>query len=94
MLIKRLVHPRLLALDVLLVGATYVASYLIRLDPVFYDAYWSIILRTTPLVMVLAAISFATTGLYKSLPKYASLDTLISVARSSTVAVALSPRRL
>jgi O-antigen biosynthesis protein WbqV len=88
--IKRLVHPWGLALDVVLAGVTYVGAYLIRLDPVFYEAYWPIIFRTTPIVMALAGISFAATGLYRSLPKYASLDTLISIARSCTVAVALS----
>ena len=87
---KRLTHPRLLALDVLMAGVTYVGAYLVRLDPVFYELYWPIIFRTTPLVLALAGISFLATGLYKSLPKYASLDTLIAVARSCTVAVALS----
>ena len=88
--IKRLVHPRLLALDVLLAGVTYVCAYLIRLDPIFYDVYWPIIFKTTPLVVGLAGISFVATGLYRSLPKYASLDTLVSIARSCTVAVALA----
>ncbi len=88
--IKRLTHPRLLALDVLLAGVTYVGAYLIRLDPVFYELYWPIIFRTTPLVLAIAGISFLATGLYKSLPKYASLDTLIAVARSCIAAVALS----
>ena len=87
---RHLSTPWLLALDVLLAGLAYVLAYLIRLDPVFYELYWPTIIRTTPLVMALAGISFIATDLYKSLPKYASVDTLIAVARSSTVAVAVS----
>ncbi len=87
---RRLSHPWLLSLDVLLAGLTYVGAYLIRLDSVFYDLYWPVIARTTPLVMVIAAVAFLVTDLYRSLPRYASLDTLIAVARSCTMAVALA----
>jgi FlaA1/EpsC-like NDP-sugar epimerase len=80
----------LLVLDIVLAGVAYAAAYLIRLEPPLYGIYLPTILRTTPVVMALAAASFLATGLYRSLPRYASLDTLIAVVRSSTAAVALA----
>jgi FlaA1/EpsC-like NDP-sugar epimerase len=87
---KRPQHVGLLVLDTLLAGAAYVAAYLIRLEPSLYDFYLPTIVKTVPVVMVLAGGSFTATGLYKSLPEYASLDTLISVVRTATVAVSVS----
>jgi len=87
---KRPSYLGLLILDVALAGLAYVAAYLIRLEPVLYPVYLPTILRTLPVVMALAGASFLATGLYKSLPRYASLDTLLAVIRSSTAAVALA----
>jgi FlaA1/EpsC-like NDP-sugar epimerase len=83
-------HAGLLALDVILAGAAYSGAYLIRLDPVLYPLYLPTIARTTPLVMALSGASFIAAGLYRALPRYASLDTLIAVVRAVTLAVATS----
>jgi len=77
-----------LIVDTLLTGAAYAGAYLIRLDDVFYALYLPTILKTAPAVMAVAVLAFLGTGMYRSLPRYASLDTLITVARSATVAVA------
>ncbi len=77
-----------LAVDSLLALVCYAAAYAIRV-PDLLDVYLPTILRTGPPIMVVCGISFYATGLYRSLPKYASLDTLVAVARAATVSVAL-----
>ncbi len=87
---KRPQYPGLLIADAALASGCYMAAYLIRLDPIFLGFYLPVIARTLPLVMLVSGVSFYATGLYRSLPKYASLDTLVAVARAATVAVALT----
>ena len=80
----------LLLADAALAAGCYLAAYPIRVDPVLLGYYLPTMVSTVPVVMVVAATSFYATGLYRSIPKYASLDTLIAVARASTVTVAVS----
>ncbi|MGD2218017.1 MAG: hypothetical protein PVJ64_14765, partial [Gemmatimonadales bacterium] len=78
-----------LLIDVFSAFLCYVAAYVIRV-PDLLGVYASTIARTAFPVAVVCGISFYATGLYRSLPKYASLDTLIAVARAATVGVALA----
>jgi FlaA1/EpsC-like NDP-sugar epimerase len=77
-----------LIVDSFLALGCYAAAYAIRV-PDLLDVYLPAVVRTGPVVMIVAGISFYATGLYRSLPKYASLDTLMAVARACTVAVAV-----
>jgi len=78
-----------LLVDSLLALACYAGAYAIRV-PDLLDVYLPTIARTAPLVVAVCAVSFLATGLYRSVPKYASLDTLLAVARAVTVSVAVS----
>ncbi len=75
--------------DSLVALVCYTAAYAIRV-PDLLDVYLPTIARTALPVTVVCGISFYATGLYRSLPKYASLDTLVAVARAATVGVALA----
>lgn len=78
-----------LTADSLLALACYAAAYAIRV-PDLLGVYLPTIAKTALPVLIVCGISFYATGLYRSLPKYASLDTLIAVARAATVGVALA----
>ena len=87
---KRSTYIGLIAADAALAAGCYMAAYLIRIDPIHLGVYLPVVARTLPLITLVSGISFFATGLYRSLPKYASVDTLFAVARAVTVAVALS----
>ncbi|UCC84171.1 MAG: hypothetical protein JSW46_04370, partial [Gemmatimonadota bacterium] len=82
-------HLKPLLLDLLLALLCYAAAYAIRV-PDLLDIYLPTIARTALPVVIVCGISFYATGLYRSLPKYASLDTLLAVAWAATVGVALA----
>ncbi|MGD2152849.1 MAG: polysaccharide biosynthesis protein, partial [Gemmatimonadales bacterium] len=86
---KRPPHLWTLLVDSLLALACYAGAYAIRV-PDLLDVYLPTITVTAPLVVAVCAASFLATGLYRSVPKYASLDTLLAVARAVTVSVAVS----
>jgi FlaA1/EpsC-like NDP-sugar epimerase len=86
---KRPPHLRTLLVDSLLALACYAGAYAIRV-PELLGVYLPTIGRTGPLVIAVCAVSFLATGLYRSVPQYASLDTLLAVARAVTVSVAVS----
>ncbi len=87
-LIRR--NAGMLIADSALAGGCYLAAFLIRIDPVHLGVYIPVMARTLPIVILVAGVSFFATGLYRSLPRYASLDTLIAAARATTVAIAFS----
>jgi FlaA1/EpsC-like NDP-sugar epimerase len=86
---KRPPHLRTLLVDSLLALACYAGAYAIRV-PDLLHVYLPTIARTGPLIVAVCAVSFLATGLYRSVPRYASLDTLLAVARAVTVSVAAS----
>ncbi|MFG1690933.1 polysaccharide biosynthesis protein [Gemmatimonadota bacterium] len=76
--------------DILLAGSCYVLAYAIRVPLSVVPEYYDAILRTLPVILVSAAIAFPATGLYRTLARYASITTLVSVFQAVTGAVLLS----
>ncbi len=87
---KRPTNIGMIVADSLLAGGCYLAAYVIRVDSALLGLYLPTMAKTVPVVMLLAAASFQASGLYKALPRYASIDTLFAVLKASTVTVAVA----
>ena len=76
--------------DIVMAGVAFLAAVTLRLGGDVFDQAPRVVLLGAPIFMSIAAIVFTTTGLYRGIWRYASLDDILAIVRAATATVLLT----
>jgi FlaA1/EpsC-like NDP-sugar epimerase len=76
--------------DIVMAGIAFVSAVALRLGADAVEEAPRVVLLGTPIFMTIAALVFTSTGLYRGIWRYASLDDILAIARAATVTVLLT----
>lgn len=76
--------------DIVMAGVAFVAAVALRLGIDVLEQAPRVVLLGAPIFMSIAALVFTSTGLYRGIWRYASLDDILAITRAATLTVLLT----
>lgn len=82
-------RPVVFVLHLVLIPLGYLAAFALRFDVPIPETYWTLFLRTVPILIAVRLVSFAALGLYRGWWRHVGMKDLVALVRAVSVSTVL-----